>query len=219
MSHDDFAFEPIRGLPAVLPKGEELLWQGVPDWKALAVSAYHIRKVAIYFLLLVLWRAGIGLNESQAISAVLLSCVWLVGLGCAAVGVLSLLAYLSARYTIYSITSQRVILRFGVAVSMTMNIPFDLLEAAGLRKRPLGTGDIAMSLRKDQRIGYLTTWPYVRPGYIARPQPSFRAVADAAHAAEILRAAMLAHAGSSLIRVDSDSPAPAPVGSRTAAAA
>jgi hypothetical protein len=219
MSHDDFAFEPIRGLPALLPQGEELLWQGIPDWKALAISAYHVRKVAIYFLVLVLWRVGIGVNEAQALTAVLLSCVWLAALGAAAVGVLALLAYLTARYTIYSITSQRVILRYGVAVSMTMNIPFDLLESAGLRKRALGTGDIAMSLRADQRVGYITTWPHVRPGYIARPQPSFRAVADAERAAEVLRTAMLAHAGSSAIRVDSGSPAPAGVGPRTAAAA
>ena len=32
MSHDDFAFEPRRGLPAVLPDGERLLWQGSPRW-------------------------------------------------------------------------------------------------------------------------------------------------------------------------------------------
>ena len=28
--HDDFDFEPVRGLPQVLPKGERMLWQGAP---------------------------------------------------------------------------------------------------------------------------------------------------------------------------------------------
>ncbi len=30
MSHDDFAFEPIPGLPGTPPRGETLLWQGRP---------------------------------------------------------------------------------------------------------------------------------------------------------------------------------------------
>ena len=31
--HDDFDFEPVRGLPQVLPEGERLLWQGAPRWQ------------------------------------------------------------------------------------------------------------------------------------------------------------------------------------------
>ena len=45
--HDDYAGEPIPGLPADLPEGERLLWQGSPAWMSLAVRAFHIRKVAI----------------------------------------------------------------------------------------------------------------------------------------------------------------------------
>ena len=29
MSEDDFAVEPIEGLPELLPKGEVILWQGL----------------------------------------------------------------------------------------------------------------------------------------------------------------------------------------------
>ncbi|MEM9764435.1 MAG: PH domain-containing protein, partial [Pseudomonadota bacterium] len=33
MPHDDdFRSEPVRGLPALLPKGERILWQGAPSW-------------------------------------------------------------------------------------------------------------------------------------------------------------------------------------------
>ena len=36
MSHDDFNFEPIRGLPEQLPEGEHILRQGSPDPRRLA---------------------------------------------------------------------------------------------------------------------------------------------------------------------------------------
>ena len=39
-NHDDFAFEPVRGLPAELPRGERLIWQGAPDWRLLAIQAF-----------------------------------------------------------------------------------------------------------------------------------------------------------------------------------
>jgi hypothetical protein len=31
MPHDDFAFEPVKGLPELPPEGEHLLWQGRPN--------------------------------------------------------------------------------------------------------------------------------------------------------------------------------------------
>jgi hypothetical protein len=202
MSHDDFAFEPTRGLPAVLPKGETLLWQGAPNWKALAIGAYHVRKVAVYFLILLAWRVLSGVNEGHSAAAIATGCLWLLGLGSVALTLLSVLAYWSARVTVYSITNRRVLLRHGIAVQMTMNVPFDLLDSAGVIPRALGTGDLSMGVRKDQRVGYVVTWPHVRPGYFARPQPSFRALADAPQAGAVLQAAMLAYAASGTIRVN-----------------
>ncbi|MEO0946437.1 MAG: PH domain-containing protein, partial [Pseudomonadota bacterium] len=40
MSHDDFATEPVRGLPERPPEGEEILWQGQPSAWALTRSAF-----------------------------------------------------------------------------------------------------------------------------------------------------------------------------------
>jgi len=45
--HDDFAFDPVKGLPEHLPQGEVMLWQGSPHWQSLALRAFHIRKVAL----------------------------------------------------------------------------------------------------------------------------------------------------------------------------
>jgi hypothetical protein len=190
MSHDDFDFEPIRGLPAELPKDEHLLWQGSPDWKSLAVRAYHVRKVAAYFALLVAWRVGMGLYEGHAAAEIGLSCLLLVTMGTIAVGVLSLLSYLNARSTVYSITSRRVILRHGVAVPLTMTVPFRLIDAADLKVHGDGTADIALRLPAKERIGYLITWPHVRAGKITRPQPSFRSLPGGLKVAQTLSAAL-----------------------------
>jgi hypothetical protein len=219
MSHDDFAFEKIRGLPADLPRGEELLWQGSPTWKSLAIHTYYVRLIALYFAVLVLWRVGVGVGAGLTASAIALSCAWIAGLGSVAAGLLTTIAYLSSRTTVYSITSARVVLRHGIAVSVTVNIPFTLLEAADLRLRKDGNGDISLKLRKDQRLGYLVTWPHLRPGYITHPQPSFRSLPDAQHAASILGEAMTRFAGPSAVRTATTTPAPITMGPRTAAAA
>jgi hypothetical protein len=219
MSHDDFDFEPIRGLPALLPEGERLLWQGAPDWKSLAIRAYHVRKVALYFSVLVLWRIGVGIGSAHSPSAIAVSCAFLLALGGIAIGVLSLLAYFAARATVYSITSRRVLLRHGVAVPMTINVPFKVIETAQLKLFADRTGDVAIGVTKAERIGYLITWPHLRPGFITRPQPSLRSLADASRAAEVLGLALAADAGVAALRIDATGTAPAVKGLRPRTAA
>jgi hypothetical protein len=133
---------------------------------------------------------------------------------------LATLGYVSARTTIYSITSARVLLRHGIAVPLTVNIPFTLLESADLRMRRDGTGDIFLRLRADQRLGYLVTWPHLRPSRITRPQPSFRSLSDAAAAAQVLADAVQSVSGTTVQRTGTKPAAiPGGVGPRTAAAA
>jgi hypothetical protein len=218
--HDDFAFEKIRGLPADLPQGEKLLWQGSPTWRSMALNTYYVRWIAVYFGALVLWRIGVTMGSGHTFESIALSCGLIAGLGAVAAGVLAGLAYLSARSTVYSITSARVLLRHGIAVPMTMNIPFGLLEAANLRVRKDGTGDLSLSLLPGQRVAYLVTWPHLSPGYITSPRPSFRSVPDPKKAAEILRAAMLDFTGAGGIRIETpvgtSSPAVRPRSAATA---
>ncbi len=202
MSHDDFDFEPHRGLPAELPEGERLLWQGAPDWRTLAVRAYHVRKVAVYFSLLVLWRIAVGVTEGQDARTIVVSCLFLALLGALAFAVLSLLAFLNARSTVYSITTKRVLLRHGVAVPITLNVPFKLIDNVALKIHRSGDGDLAMALPVGQRVGYLITWPHVRPGRFTRPQPGFRALPDAQKVAQILEAALTAESGANAARGD-----------------
>jgi hypothetical protein len=58
MEHDDFAVEPVRGLPERPPSGEIILWQGRPDTWSLAREALNLNWIMGYFALLVLWRVG-----------------------------------------------------------------------------------------------------------------------------------------------------------------
>lgn len=192
---DEFDFEPIRGLPAMLPEGERMLWQGAPDWWVLARDAFHVRKVAVYFGLLAAWQTGSAMLAGEGIAAGALSALWTAALAAVALGILTLLAWLTARTTVYTITTQRLVMRFGVALPMTLNIPFKTVETAALKSRADGSGDIPLSLDADNRVSYTVTWPHVRPWRIAKPEPMLRGLPRAAAVAEILGQALARAAG------------------------
>lgn len=214
--HDDFAGEPVPGLPEKLPEGERILWQGAPDWKALAVEAFHIRKVALYFVLLMAWRVAASLEAGAGLTAAGTAALALLPSAAAAVGLLSLAAWMSARATLYTITNRRVAMRIGVALTKTFNIPFPAIESAQLKVSPKGTGDIALVLQAGSRIGYAHLWPHARPWFVNRPQPALRAIAQAGKVAAELRTAMEAQAGRSGVfsgaRTPHLAPAPAAAG-------
>ena len=110
---------------------------------------------------------------------------------------LTLLAWLNGRATIYTVTNRRLVLRIGVALPMMVNLPFRVVESAALRTFRDGSGDIPLTLDAATRVGYLNLWPHVRPWQIKRPQPALRAVPDVAGVARILSAALAGTAGAS----------------------
>lgn len=185
MSHDDFAFEPIPGLPARLPAGEEILWQGAPDVWALARDALSLRVVAGYFVLLAIWRAVVVAGAAP-MSEALIAALWLVVVGAAACGLLYLFAWAQARATIYTITNKRVVMRIGAALSVTFNLPFRQISTAALDLRRDGTGAVALTLSGANRVSYLICWPHVRPWRMAKCEPTLRCIPDAARVARIL---------------------------------
>jgi hypothetical protein len=189
--------EPVRGLPERLPAGERILWQGAPRWNALARRAFHARKVAIYFGLLVAWTMFSGLHDGEPVRAVLVSAAGTALLGALAVGLLIGLAWICARTTMYTITNRRIVMRIGMALSLTLNVPFRIVRSADLRRFPDGTGDIPLALGGSGRIGWLNLWPHVRPWSLKHPQPTFRAVAEADRVAELLGKAIAAGTGTS----------------------
>jgi hypothetical protein len=209
----EFENEPVAGLPEHLPPGERILWQGAPRWAALALHAFRVRAVALYFGILMAWRFASGVADGESLAAAFGAALWLAPLAAAALGVLGLLAWLSARATIYTITDRRIVLRFGVALPMSVNLPFRLIESASLKRHRDASGDIALTLDRGQRVAYLALWPHVRPWRMSRPQPMLRALAEPAAVADTLAAALAASAGQAPARVAGApaQPAPAPL--------
>lgn len=190
--HDDYATEPVPGLPAALPPGEHILWQGAPLWWRLAFDVFHLRAVALYLAVLIAWRAELHLHAGAPVGAVLLSALGLVVPAAAVLGLLAGLGVMAARSTLYTITNRRVVLRAGVALTLSINLPFTVIAAAALHARRDGTGDIPLTLAAGQRVAYAHLWPHARPWRLAAPAPMLRGIADAAGVARTLGAAMQA---------------------------
>ena len=187
--------EYVRGLPEALPEGERILWQGIPDWRALARRVFHARGLAIYFAILLAWRAVSVIWSGGSSQDAAIAVLWLAPFAAGAVGLMVLLAWLTARAAVYTITNRRVVMRIGVVLEITVNFPFRVIESAGLRTYPDGTGDLPLKLAGEDRIAYVHLWPHARPWRAARPEPMLRGVPDAAHVAEILSRALAAYAG------------------------
>jgi hypothetical protein len=183
---NEYEHEPVRGLPEYLPEGETLLWQGQPGWRPLALRVFHVRSVGLYFALLIAIHLASRLLQGEPAGAALLGAGWQLGLGALTLGILSLLAYLYARATIYTLTDRRLVMRIGVAVPMMINIPWETIESADLREFGDGAGDIALTPVPGKRLSWWALWPNVRPWRYARVQPMLRGIADAREVAGLL---------------------------------
>lgn len=179
VEYDD---EPIRGLPGNLPQGERILWQGSPDAWRLAIHAYHIRGVAIYFALLAGWGA---VNAVRGVSSWIGTFITL-GVGAVALAVIGLIAWGAARTTVYTLTNKRIVLRFGIALPKCVNLPLGVIAGADLAMQGKTTGDIALQLTEQQRLGWMQLWPHARPWALTEVQPMLRSIADPANVAGLL---------------------------------
>lgn len=187
-------YEPIPGLPGLLPKDERILWQGAPAWRALARSAFHTRLVTGYFVLLAGWSFGAalarGIEGPGDLSGVALTAIF----GIVAVGLLNLLAWAAARTTLYTLTNRRIVLRVGIAFSKCINLPLPLVGTVGLATHADGSGDVPLALTGTRKLNFLALWPHARPWRATTPQPMLRAVPDAAAVAtQIARACLAVH--------------------------
>jgi hypothetical protein len=192
MIMDDFEFEPVRGLPQRLPQGEKLLWQGAPDWRKLTRTVFHVKMIAAYFAALLGWGILSALSDGLGVKGAAQPFLWLIPLAVVAIGILNLMAWLTARTTVYSITSKRIVMRIGIALPITFNIPFKIIGTAALRVDSDGFGDIPLSLSTKDKLAYPILWPHARPWRFAKPEPMLRAIPNASRVAAILADALAA---------------------------
>ncbi|MDD9924011.1 MAG: photosynthetic complex putative assembly protein PuhB [Boseongicola sp.] len=186
MPHDDdVTVEPVNGLPEGLPSGEEILWQGRPLILPLAREALALNWIIAYFAILVIWRIGVSSIEMSLGSAILTGLPFVV-LGAIVAMILIAIAWAQSRATVYTITTERIAMRVGAALTLTLNLPFPKIGAADLDLRKSGTGTIALRTLGQARLSYLVLWPHVRPWHLKQPQPALRCIPDAAKVAAIL---------------------------------
>ncbi len=190
MNVSEHEHEAARGLPEPLPAGERLLWQGAPAWRVLAVEALHVRKFALYFALLLAWRAADALQAGAGVTGALWSAAGVLPLALLALALLAGFAWLVARTTVYTVTDRRVVMRIGVVLSVTFNLPYSTIESASLRLRGDGHGDIALVLSGRDRIAWLHLWPHARAWQLRRPQPLLRALPEARRVAQTIADAL-----------------------------
>lgn len=186
----EYEDEPVRGLPGYLPSGEHIVWQGGPQWRALARRVFHTRKVILYFGLLMAASAVQRTSAGQSLAEIAGSVAWQFTLGAVSVGILVLLAWLHARSTVYTITNRRIVMRFGVALPMMVNIPWDRIESADYRSFADGNGDIVLTPTAKGRVSYWTIWPHVRPWRFNPVQPALRGIDDAGRVAVLISTAV-----------------------------
>lgn len=179
-------FEPEFGLPEPLPRGETILWQGAPDFRDMALRVFHLRKAVVYFAVLLaaravqLWLSDIG------VSSTFMSLLLPTLLAAVALAAIVTLAWLSARTTAYTLTDQRVVMRVGIVLTLTFNLPLKHISAASLQVKGKGFGDIPFVLAGNARVGWIHLWPHARPWRVARPEPMLRCIPDAAAVAALL---------------------------------
>lgn len=176
--------EPLPGLPAELPDGEELLLQVKPSAFGLMIHALHVRFLLGYILVVGGIRAFSGVSP---LTTVVLQSFLVAGLVTA---ILYTVAWLMARAAIFSITTHRVFFRVGAGIRKYINIPFTDIQAVDLRERTNEEGDIALTTTSDKPIPYLHLWPFARPLRMRKTVPLLRCVPNARATAERLAAAM-----------------------------
>ncbi len=183
-------FEAAHGLPEALPPGERVLWQGRPDARVLAREMLHLRGLSLYFAAMLLWRGGSALADGRSLAEAALATAGLLALSLLALGLLGMLTWLVSRTTVYTLTDRRVVMRIGIVLGITFNLPLRQIECAGLRLYRDGSGDLTLLLDGATRIGYVHLWPHARPWEFKRTQPMLRGLPQAARVAELLAGAL-----------------------------
>lgn len=191
----------MRELPSPLPEGERVIWQGKPTYKGLAIRAFYMRFVSIYFGLLIMWKAWSNWSHGQEPFEAILSALSLLIVAFACLGLLALLTFLFRRASCYTITNKRVLIQTGVALPVTMNIPLSKIANADLRRNRDGSGDIPLRIIDTKQMSYVLMWPHVRPWRITKTEPMLASVPDVENVAAKLTEAVKAQIDSSAVSI------------------
>lgn len=192
-AHDDFAGEPVYGLPEELPEDEHILWQGSPDRWEVATRIFHFRLIAGYFIVVALWDIATAFRDGLPLGTLAYG---LFGFSLAAAATLIFvwwLAVSTAREAVYTITEKRLVLRIGMALQVSLNLPLSKIVDAALLQRRNGSGDIALTLSAGEKVSWFALWPHCRPWqFFGNIKPTLRCLPEVNEVAEVLGRVLVA---------------------------
>ena len=174
-------------MPAInLQPGEALLWQSSPAWRRVVLDVFHLPMVLLYLALLIVAN-GVSARLQHLSPAATWHASLPLWLACVAVLMIVLaIAHLNWRSIHYTITTDRVVLRYGVALAGTLSIPHRAIGEVSVALHKDHAGDIPLRLRPGHSVSLLKTWPLVRPWRLQRAEPMLRGVPQAGPVATIL---------------------------------
>ncbi len=178
--------------PSPQPAAPIVTWRGRPAWRACLVRIWRAPWVAIYFALLLADAARVALTSPS--KSDLLGGAALLAIAIGVLGLLTVLAWLTARTTTYIISDRHVEMHFGIGIQAKLVIPFGAIEHVAIRVHGDQTGDIALRLIKGQRVLYPKLWPHARPWRWFRAEPMLRCVPRAGVVGTLLSRAVAAEA-------------------------
>lgn len=178
-------------LPEPLPAGEQIVWQGAPDWRALARHAYWIRVVAVYFAAILAWRVGALAMGGGSAAEIVSATAWTLLPASLALPLLALFAWLQAGATRYTLTDRRIVIQLGVALPLSINLPLAKISAVDRVLLPGGHSDFALTIEGGPPVGYVLLWPHVRLGARGNGcRPVLRCLAGADELAALITSAL-----------------------------
>lgn len=181
----------LEGVEAPLPDGETILWQAMPSRNALAVHAFHARKIAFYFGALICLSALFTKGEAEPLHVFFASAQWLAVGGAMACAFAYTVAALTARTTLYAITERRVVMKIGIALPVVLNIPLHIIDGVDVKRRSDGSGDLALRLANKSRVAFAVLWPHARAWHVRYPEPLLRGLVNVDAVGATLRQALL----------------------------
>ncbi|MEM6773884.1 MAG: photosynthetic complex putative assembly protein PuhB [Pseudomonadota bacterium] len=187
--YDDYDMEPVEGLPEKLPSGERLLWQGAPNARLMARRIFHTRALTLYFALLIFGHGVFSAHDGTSLAEIASSAVWMLALAATALAILYGLAIGYAKATVYTVTTDRIVIRFGLAIPLVINIPMRHVHAADMRTYDDGSGDIMLRVARHKAVSYVVLWPNVRPWSMLRAEPALRCLVNVEQAARAIASA------------------------------
>ena len=186
---NDLPIDIALGLPGPLPDGEQILWHGQPGRAALARYLFRWPWLTGYFALFALLPIAATARAGASFAQIAFSPLLLLPVALPIAGLVLLFAWLMSRTSTYVITDRRVVFQVGVAFTRTINIPLTLVTDVSSRERKHGI-DIALTLRRPNKIAWLALWPHARSTKFSAPVPMLRALPPASPAASILAGAV-----------------------------